>query len=615
MDLSLRYEITDYAADVHEFRVRLRIPSAPPDRDAIDLTLPAWIPGSYMIRDFARNVVAIAARDDTGPLTIAKRDKQTWRVAPGSGEIVIDYRVYAFEVSVRAAYLDATRAYFNGTSLFLRVSGFEHADWELDVPRPAFAEGPAWHLATDMHTAAVDNDGFGVYAGHGYDSLIDSPVEISAHEASHFYVAGVPHRFVVSDGGRFDIERLVGDVGRICAEHVAMFGELPLDRYLFMTLATTDGYGGLEHAYSTSLICKRSDLPRHGPKRAPDPGYRRLLGLCSHEYFHLWNVKRIRPAALAVSDLAAEAHTELLWAFEGITSYYDDLALARSGVITTEAYLSLLAEQVSRLLRNPGRLAQSIAASSFDAWTKFYKQDENAVNAIVSYYTKGACVALGLDIVIRQATADRHTLDDLMRLLWTRHGKSGLGLPERGIESLVEELTGASQAEFFARFVYGTEELPWVDWFSALGIGYRARASRDDQDLGGCRPDADPNDPPVTPTLGARFRGGPEGLTLTQVTVGGAAQRCGLAANDIVVAIDGERATAERLDDILARAEPPDVNVHYFRRDRLRQARLPLLPRAADACELWLLPDDALDPLVLARRCDWLASRLADVAD
>jgi predicted metalloprotease with PDZ domain len=613
MDLPLRYEITDFAADAHELGVRLRIPAASIGDAVMELSLPAWIPGSYMIRDFARNVVAITASDDSGPLSVIKRDKQTWQLVCGGGDVVVDYCVYAFEVSVRAAYLDATRAYFNGTSIFLHVRGLEDAAWTLDIPRPPFAEGLAWRLATDMIAAAIDSDGFGVYQGVGYESLIDSPVEISPHEGSHFYVAGVPHRFVVSDGGRFDIERLVSDVGRICAEHAAMFGVLPLDRYLFMTLATTDGYGGLEHAYSTSLICKRSDLPRHGPKRSPDAGYRRLLGLCSHEYFHLWNVKRIRPAVLAEADLSAEAHTELLWAFEGITSYYDDLALVRSAVIAPDDYLSLLAEQVSRLLRNPGRLRQSVAASSFDAWTKFYKQDENAANAIVSYYTKGACVAFGLDVTIRRATSDRRSLDDLMSLLWTRYGEPGRGMPERAIEALVDELTGSSQAEFFARYVYGTDELPWQDWFSALGIGYRTRASRNDEDLGGCRRDEQDDASPPGPTFGARFRNGPEGLTLTQVTAGGPAQRAGLSPSDLVIAIDGQRASGDRLDDILSRAHPPDVAVHYFRRDQLRETRLPLEPRPADACELWMVPEDRIEPEILARRRDWLASRQADV--
>lgn len=612
MQEALRFEITGFAHAAHEFALRMCVPSALLAGQRVRLLLPAWIPGSYMIRDFSRNIVELRAFDDSGPLSPSKVDKQTWSVDRRSGDLVVEYRVYAFDLSVRTAFLDATRAYFNGTSLFLRVEGLESNAWQLRLPRPAFAEGVAWRVATDMRPVEVDEEGFGVYAGVGYDALIDSPVEISPHEEAHFYVAGVPHRFVVSDGGRFDLERLVGDVTRICSEHAAMFGELPLDRYVFLTLATPDGYGGLEHAFSTSLVCKRSDLPRHGAREKPDAGYRRFLGLCSHEYFHLWNVKRISPKVLATADLTVEAHTELLWAFEGITSYYDDLALVRSGVIEPEDYLTLLAEHVTRLLRNPGRFRQSVAESSFDAWTRFYKQDENAGNAIVSYYTKGACVALGLDVTIRLATGDTKSLDDLMSLLWQRHGKTNIGLPERGLEALVEEVTGAPQAGFFARYVYGTDELPWSDWFTALGVKYGTRPARNGEDMGGYARDATDPEPQLPPTLGARFRSGADGLTLLQVPAGSAAQQAGLSPGDIVVAIDGERASADRLNDTLARAALPDVALHYFRRDRLHETRLPLIPPTADTCELRLEPATDLDGVILARRTAWLASRQPD---
>lgn len=269
----------------------------------------------------------------------------------------------------------------------------------------------------------------------------------------------------------------------ICAEHAGMFGRLPVDRYLFLTLATADGYGGLEHSDSTSLICKRTDLPARQMIK-PDKAYRQFLGLCSHEYFHLWNVKRIRPARLAAADLGSECYTELLWAFEGITSYYDDLALVRSGVLSAEEYLDTLANTVTRVLRTPGRLRQSVAESSFDAWIKFYKQDENAPNAVVSYYVKGALVALGLDVTLRERSADSLSLDDLMRRLWERYGRTGIGVPERGIEVEAGELLGASLEAFFQQYVYGKEELPLTEWFGKLGIGYRVRGANNAEDVG-----------------------------------------------------------------------------------------------------------------------------------
>jgi predicted metalloprotease with PDZ domain len=605
MTNTLRYTIVSYDLDAHEFVVMLELPSSTSSETKIHL--PAWIPGSYMIRDFARNIteLSVSAKDRRVP--VRKLGKQTWSIAPTPAPLEIRYRVYAFDLSVRAAYLDSSRAFFNGTSLFFRVEGQEDASWEVRMPRPDAAAASDWRVATAWEAIDVDRDGFGRYRGSGYAELIDSPVEIGRFEDAEFEVGGRPHRVVVSDGGRFDMGRLCRDLSKICAQHAAMFDGLPVDSYCFLTLATVDGYGGLEHRNSTSLICKRSDLPRFDLGDA-DPGYRRFLGLCSHEYFHLWNVKRIRPAVLAAADLSTEAHTELLWAFEGITSYYDELALARSQVISTENYLAMLAESVTRVLRNPGRGRQSIAESSFDAWTKFYKQDENAANAIVSYYTKGACVALGLDLTIRRLTDDRFSLDDLMRHLWQTFGKHAVGLPERSIERELRALTGRDFAEFFERYVYGVDEPPWADWFASLGVGFRTRPGRGPEDLGGYA-EEEAWSPPA-PVLGARYQAESAGIKLTTVVSGGAAQQAGLSPGDMLIAIDGVQVAADNLADLLSRSADPVV-VHYFRRGLLQQTTMRLRDAEPDTCELWLLPADATSAQVLARRERWLASASA----
>ncbi len=608
---TLTYEIRALDLLAHEFVLRLRLEET--GLGGRHLTLPAWIPGSYMIRDFARNVTAIGAHDANGAVALTKIDKQTWRIGDCDAEVVIDYRVYAFDLSVRGAYLDPTRAYFNGTCLFLALEGYQDASWELTLRPPVEGSAEGWQVATALPARDVDERGFGVYAGNQYTSLIDCPVEIGVFRRANFVVGGVPHQFVVSEGGRLDIDRICRDIAPICREHVAMFGELPVDSYTFLTLATADGYGGLEHRDSTSLMCKRSDLPSPGLAK-PDKGYRRYLGLCSHEYFHLWNVKRIRPARLAEADLSTEAYTELLWAFEGITSYYDELALARSGVLNAEDYLDLFANTVTRLLRNPGRARQSVAASSFDAWTKFYKQDENAPNAIVSYYTKGALVAFGLDMTLREASADRISLDDLMRRLWQRYGKSGHGIPERGIEQEAAALLGAPLDDFFQHYIYGTDELPLQAWFGKIGIGQGLRPAKNDEDLGGYRADAKPGQDSVPPALGARFEAQPTGLRLSHVIAGRAAQLAGLAPGDLLIAMDGEHLTAANLDGLLQRMNGEPADVHYFRRGRLAVTRLPMLAAPADTCDLWLLPADTLDSKVLARRAAWLRSSCPAIA-
>lgn len=603
MTSAVRYDIVEFDLHAHEFVVRLQVPG--PIREGQLLQLPAWIPGSYMIRDFARNITAIAARDDRGPLALRKLDKQTWQVPSCDGALVVDYRVYAFDLSVRSAYLDQTRAYFNGTSLFLRVPGRVDGPWELGLVRPDGLAYGNWRVATALPASQVDKSGFGLYAGVGYERLIDCPVEIGVFDRGEFSVDGKPHLFTVSDGGRFDMSRICRDMGAVCGEHVAMFGELPISAYAFLTLATADGYGGLEHRDSTSLMCKRSDLPARGAGK-PDRGYRQFLGLCSHEYFHLWNVKRIRPASFAAADLSGETYTELLWAFEGITSYYDELALVRSGVLATEDYLDLFASTASRVLRTPGRARQSVAESSFDAWTKFYKQDENAPNAMVSYYAKGALVALGLDVMLRVESSDTLSLDDLMRRLWQRYGRQDVGVAERAIEREVAQLLGASVDAFFDQYVYGTAELPLEAWFALLGIGYRARAATGAEDLGGYRTDPPSNDLP--PALGARLETQAAGLRLTQVTAGGTAHAAGLAAGDLLVAIDGERVTAANLGELLRRMAGEPAPVHYFRRDRLASCMLPIAAPPADTCDLWLLPKDGLSSEVSARRAAWLSS-------
>jgi predicted metalloprotease with PDZ domain len=432
---AITYVVTPRRPEAHLFSVELSIPD--PGTAPITLSLPAWIPGSYMIRDFARNIVSIAAADAAGPLPIEKLDKQTWRLTPrqtpnevsGDRALTLTYEVYAWELTVRSAHLDRTHGYFNGPSLFLRVHGRDQAPCCVELRAPADPACADWRVATSLARDVEEQPetgrwDFGRFVADDYDDLIDHPVEMGHFDVLAFRVGEVPHWMAISGRHQGDLVRLTADLGPICAEHAALFGELPLDRYLFLTQVVGDGYGGLEHRFSTSLLCSRDDLPESlatsaGGGRAGGD-YRKFLGLCSHEYFHLWNVKRIRPAVFADAGLEHEVHTRLLWAFEGITSYYDDLALVRSGRIDVTGYLELLAETITKVQRNPGRLEQTVAESSFDAWTKFYKQDENAPNAIVSYYGKGAITALALDLTIRRDTDGRASLDDVMRALWQR---------------------------------------------------------------------------------------------------------------------------------------------------------------------------------------------------
>jgi predicted metalloprotease with PDZ domain len=596
-----RYRVQSFSPEAHLFSVELEVPRPPGDE--LLLSLPAWIPGSYMIRDFARNIVSISACDECGALPLAKLDKQTWRLPHRGEPLKVLWQVYAWELTVRAAHLDRTHGYFNGTSLFLRPHGLDRGPCRLEITRPSGDGYRDWRLATSLAALETDPSGFGAYRADDYEDLIDHPVEMGTFSLVTFEVRGVPHRMAITGRHRTDEGRLRLDLARICETHAAMFGELPLDRYVFLTMATGDGYGGLEHRYSTSLLCSRDELPAPGMDK-PTEGYRRFLGLCSHEYFHLWNVKRIRPKIFMENGLEREVHTRLLWAFEGITSYYDELALVRSGCIDEKSYLELLAQTITRVLRNPGRLIQTVAESSFDAWTKFYKQDENAPNVIVSYYAKGALVALALDLTIRDKTDGHKSLDHLMRALWERHGSTGVGVGERGLETLAAETTGLQLGAFFDLALDSSEDLDLAGLLAGVGIGLRMRPAGGPKDLGGvCN--GEPNDEPVSPTLGIRLKPSAAEPVIGVVLSDGPAMEAGLAAGDTLVALDGIRVTRDDLDKLVAASGAGnEVDCHAFRRDELMHFRVRPRVAAADTCELRIL-DDAPEKAV-RRRAAWL---------
>jgi len=561
---AIHYTIVPKDLAGHLFNVTVTV--ANPDPDGQTFALPAWIPGSYMIREFARNIVRIRADSGGQAVALTKLDKHSWRAAPTTGPLTLHYEVYAWDLSVRAAHLDQTHGFFNGTSVFLRVVGQESLVHQVEIQRPADPAAKTWRVATAMPEAGAKRYGFGVYACADYDELIDHPVEMGDFELATFKAHGIPHDIVIT--GRvpnLDMARLQADLKAICETQIAFFEpktkRAPLERYVFMNMAVGDGYGGLEHRASTALICARADLPSLATPKAAEPGegYLRFLGLCSHEYFHTWNVKRIKPAAFAPYDLQAENYTPLLWLFEGFTSYYDDLMLVRAGIIGEATYFKLQAKTIGGVLRGSGRLKQSVADSSFDAWSKYYRQDENSPNAIISYYTKGSLIALAFDLTIRAKTGGAKSLDDIMLALWERYGRdfyngAGRGVTEQEVEALFDEISGLKLKNMFERYVRGTEDLPLAKLYAPLGVKLV------DERKGG------------KASLDAGIGRDPLGAKLTQVHEGGAAHQAGLSALDVVIAIDGLRVNgaAPNVDALLARYRVGDrVTVHAFRRDEL----------------------------------------------
>jgi predicted metalloprotease with PDZ domain len=561
--------------------------------------LPSWIPGSYLLREFSRHVVAIDASAGGSPAALEQTAKGTWVVEGAPGPLSVRTTVYAFDLSVRGAYFDRDRAYFNGTSLFLLPEGRENEAVSLTLERPEHAVAADWRVATAMRSLDTDGRGFGRYEAGDYEELIDHPFEIGRHAAIEFEAAGVPHRFVLSGRVETDLDRVAVDLTQLCTAQIDFFGRPPpFDRYVFLGLAVGNGHGGLEHRASSSLIFRRNDLPVPG-----DPGisreYQRFLGLVSHEYFHSWHIKRTRPAAFVPYRLDRRNHTRLLWVFEGITSYYQELFLLRSGLLGPEAFLRRIGELLTRVYRVPGRKHQNLADSSFNAWDQLYKPEPNSLNAGVSYYSKGALVALGLDLTLRLGSPV--SLDDVVRALWRRFGSRGIGLPETGFETLAVELGGDASRDFLAAAVHGTDDPDLATLFGHFGLRLEFRQAEGPQDSGGTKPALDTS----RLALGAGHEAHGAGIRLTTVLADGPAQAAGLAPGDIIVALDRIQAASNTMADFLARYEAGDaIDISFFRGDELKDTRLRIAPAPLDTC--FIEVDAGATAEASARRRAWL---------
>lgn len=568
---AIHYQVLPADPAGHLFQVVLQIQN--PNPAGQKFSLPTWIPGSYMIRDFAKNIIDLQAVDSAeNSLKITSLDKTSWCIEPCATPVRISYQVYAWDLSVRTAHFDSTHGFFNGTSMFLQVAGQEQNQHSVEIlPAP---HNQIWLCATTLPKVAVNPQGFGLYRAESYFDLIDFPVEMGTFDQATFIAGGKEHKIIITGKHDCDFERLTKDLAKICQAQIDFFGEAPFEQYLFMVMATGDGYGGLEHKDSTALICRRDDLPFVGMEK-PTDDYLQFLELCSHEYFHLWNVKRILPAKYQNPDLAAPVYTDMLWWFEGATSAYDQLFLYRAGIIDTDKYLQLMAKQMTSVYRMPGRLLQSVAESSFHTWTKFYQQAENAPNSIISYYSKGALIVLGLDFEIRKASENKKTIDDLLLKLWTDFGAKNIGLAEGEIEQIASEIAGTDLSWFFDQYLRGTEDLPFADWLAEFGIEFSLRPQANSTDLGGFIPDS--SQAISFYNLGANLRATDnQSVLVANVWHESPAYLAGIAAQDEIIAINEIKVkTPAQINGILARTRPGcELTCHFFRRDELMQTKI-----------------------------------------
>ena len=545
----------------HLFSVTLTI-DAPAAQQCV--ALPVWIPGSYLVREFSKNLAHLTAQQGRTKLAALQLDKCTWQIGCNpSKPLVLRYQIYAHDNSVRTAWLDSQRGFFNATSVCMRVEGHETLEHCLEVMAPEKTTG--WQLATGLKALKVNKQGFGTYSASNYDELADGPVEMGAFWSGTFTACGVPHRFVVAGAlPGFDGTKLLLDTKKICEEEIRFWHgnkKPPFANYLFMLNAVDDGYGGLEHRNSTALICNRKDLPRMGEPKVSE-GYTTLRGLISHEYFHTWNVKRLRPAEFASYDYTQENYTELLWFFEGFTSYYDDLLLRRAGLLDNAGYLKLLNKTINQVMQTPGKEVQSVAEASFDAWVKYYRQDENTPNATVSYYTKGALVALCFDLTLRRE--GHTTLDDVMRALWLRC-KAGPML-ETDFAAVLQTLGKRTFNTELINWVHGKGELPLRALLEQHGVTVHDDPAQ------------------LAQRLGLRVSE-THGVVVKTVLSGGAAEKAGFAAGDEWLGVESIKQQngwrMQRLDDLLLYAGTAKKVIALMSRDkRLVRLELTLPPPA-----------------------------------
>ncbi len=596
---AVHYRVEVHSLKAHLFKVTMTVltPAA-----CQVLRLPAWIPGSYLIREFSKHLQQLKAQQGGVCVPVQQLDKASWQVeCQPDVALVVDYLVYAQDASVRTAWLNTERGFFNGTSLCLQAPQAAAMPHALELMPVQGVQG--WQVATGLEPVHTDASGFGLYQACDYDTLVDCPVEMGAFWSARFEVFGIPHRLVVAGAPpSFDGAQLLADTRALCEAELRFWhdlepahgpdehtpapnnkqrGPVPFGHYVFMLAAVHDGYGGLEHKNSTALIASRKDLPRKprttlasSATHTQPEGYTTLLGLISHEYFHTWNVKRLRPAELAQVDYGRENYTQLLWFFEGFTSYYDDLFLRRAQRIDNATYLKLIAKTINQVRQTPGRHVQTVAQSSFDAWVKYYRQDENTANATVSYYTKGALVALCLDLTLR--AEGRTTLDAVMRGLWSRCAAGPMA--EADLLAVLESLGRRSFYNELQQWVHSTQELPVLELLERHGVKVSLEPESTALQLG----------------LRVKETGG---VFVQQVLRDSVAEHAGFAAGDEWLAIQTDQGNwrLHTLDELLLYTGPTEQVTALIARDKRIHPLTLTLPAATSQVRLAVGDLDAVN--------------------
>jgi predicted metalloprotease with PDZ domain len=555
------YRIAMPEPNNHLFELTLTI--EPWDQDTLDLKLPVWTPGSYLVREYSKHLQDFQALGADGfPLVSEKRSKNHWRIhTPESqprSSLTIHYRLFANDLTVRTNHLDRTHGFIVGAATFFRIPGLEHQPIALEIIPP----DPTWQLATTLQS--IDSpDSSNSSTAHptrrfrllapNFDTLIDSPIEIGLHQTIEFEALGKPHRYAIWGKGNGNFDDVVADTIKIIECEAALWGgEVPYDRYLFILHQACNHYGGLEHKDACVLSYPPLGL------RDRDK-YRRFMQLVAHEFFHLWNVKRLRPKALEHFDYDQENYTPSLWFCEGVTCYYDLLVPLWAGVYDLDGFLASLSKDLTGYLLTPGRLVQPLSESSWDAWIKLYRRDSNSDNAQISYYTKGMMVALLLDLKIRLESEHHRSLDDLLRSLWEKFGRHEIGYTPEDLVRECEAIAQCDLSSFFHCYLHSTEELPLQDYLEPFGLTIQPKLAD-------------------VPYFGARIADDPHNRVMVQfVAIGSPAQIAGIDPEDELIALDGYRVTAKTFNDRLKDYRSGEtIGVTLFHHDELIETSVTL---------------------------------------
>ncbi|MEB3216544.1 MAG: M61 family metallopeptidase [Nostocales cyanobacterium 94392] len=545
---TISYQIAMPQPQTHLFEVTLQLEGY--SSSILDLKMPVWTPGSYLVREYAKHLQNFSATSDDKALTWSKISKNHWQVdTTNVSEVTISYRVFANELTVRTNHLDSTHGYFNGAALFFRIPEFDRQPIHVTIQTPY----PQWQVTTTLPAVEEQKNTF---VAADFDTLVDSPFEIGCHQLYDFEVRSLPHQLAIWGKGNVEVEPMIEDIKKIIEVEAQIFDGLPYERYLFLLHLSAQSFGGLEHKNSCSLIYKRFGF-------CDREKYERFMQLVAHEFFHLWNVKRIRPKELEVFDYDQENYTPSLWFCEGTTSYYDLLIPLRAGIYNVKSYLNNLSKEITRYETTPGRKVQPVSESSFDAWIKLYRQDANSNNSQISYYLKGEMISLLLDLLIRCRHHNQRSLDDVMLKLWQQFGQDEVGYTAAELKQVIESVAEIDLTDFFQSYIHGTADLPFLEYLEPFGLKLVSYT-------------------PDEPFLGIKVTSDNARESIKFVEVDSPAQIAGIDAGDELLAIDGMKVTGNNLNERLKEYQPQDtIEITVFHQDELRNYQVTLAePRA-----------------------------------